>query len=79
MRLNALILLTVLGSLSVVGLSEFCWPRRRRKFPAIRRRSANLSFWIVNLFLAACLFPAQSAVRSQLQAIGINFAYVAVR
>lgn len=59
----------IFGSLLVLGLWEFCRPRRRREFPALRRRLGNLGFWIVNLVLAGVLFAPASAARPRLEAV----------
>jgi sterol desaturase/sphingolipid hydroxylase (fatty acid hydroxylase superfamily) len=59
----------VFGSLLVVALCEFCGPRRRREFPALRRRLANIGFWILNLFLAAFLLPSAAFVRPRVEAL----------
>jgi sterol desaturase/sphingolipid hydroxylase (fatty acid hydroxylase superfamily) len=55
----------IYGSLLAVALWEFCWPRRRREFPAVRRRLGNLGFWIVNGYIAG-FFVADPAVRPTL-------------
>jgi sterol desaturase/sphingolipid hydroxylase (fatty acid hydroxylase superfamily) len=59
----------IFGSLLVVALCEFCRPRRRREFPALRRRFANIGFWILNLFLAAFLLPPPGFVRPRIDAL----------
>jgi sterol desaturase/sphingolipid hydroxylase (fatty acid hydroxylase superfamily) len=64
-----LTLVVLLGSLLAVALWEFCRPRRRRAFPALRRRLGNIGFWVLNLFLAALFFPSAAAVRPQLDAM----------
>jgi sterol desaturase/sphingolipid hydroxylase (fatty acid hydroxylase superfamily) len=64
----------VFGSLLVVALWEFCRPRRRREFPALRRRFGNIGFWILNLFLAGFLLPRPAFVRPQIEALsGLAF------
>ena len=64
----------IYGSLLVVALWELRRPRRRRDFPALRRRLANISFWIINLFLAAFFFPQAASVRPHIEALsGISF------
>ena len=64
----------IFGSLLVVALCEFCRPRRRREFPALRRRFANIGFWTVNLFLAAFLLPPAAFVRPRIEALsGLAF------
>ena len=64
----------VFGSLLVVALGEFCRPRRRREFPALRRRFGNIGFWILNLFLAGFLLPRPAFVRPQIEALsGLAF------
>lgn len=69
-----LTLIVILGSLPVVGLWEFCRPRRRREFPALRRRLGNIGFWILNLLLAAFLFPQAASARLPLETLlGISF------
>jgi sterol desaturase/sphingolipid hydroxylase (fatty acid hydroxylase superfamily) len=63
----------ILGSLLIVGLWESLRPRRRREFPALRRRLGNLGFWLVNLFLTAFLPPA-AFIRPRLEALsGLAF------
>ena len=48
------------GSLILVGLWEFLRPRRRREFPALRRRLGNLGIWLFNIITAALIFqPTQ--------------------
>jgi sterol desaturase/sphingolipid hydroxylase (fatty acid hydroxylase superfamily) len=62
-------LIVIFGSLLFVVLWEFCRQRRRREFPAARRRLGNVGFWIVNLFIGA-IFAAPDAVeRAQLQEV----------
>ena len=62
-------LIVILGSLPVVALWELCRPRRRREFPALRRRLGNIGFWIVNLFIAAFFSAPDSRVRSAVEAV----------
>jgi len=69
-------LIVILGSLLVVALWEFCRPRRRREFPALRRRLGNIGFWIVNLFIGVFFSPPDSEVRMVLEATwGIGIPY----
>jgi sterol desaturase/sphingolipid hydroxylase (fatty acid hydroxylase superfamily) len=64
----------VVGSLLLVTLWELSRPRRRREFPALRRRFANIGFWILNLFLAAFLLPSAAFVRPRIEALsGLSF------
>jgi sterol desaturase/sphingolipid hydroxylase (fatty acid hydroxylase superfamily) len=64
----------VFGSLLVVALWEFYRPRRRREFPALRRRCGNIGFWILNLFLTAFLIPPAALVRPRIEALsGLAF------
>ncbi len=63
-----LILAVIVGSLLAVALWEFCRPRRRREFPALRRRLGNLGIWILNLVLAAFVFAPTDTFRPQLEA-----------
>jgi sterol desaturase/sphingolipid hydroxylase (fatty acid hydroxylase superfamily) len=62
-------LAVIFGSLVVIAAWEFCGPRRRREFPALRRRVGNLGFWVFNLFLAAFLFPQAASVRPHVEAL----------
>jgi sterol desaturase/sphingolipid hydroxylase (fatty acid hydroxylase superfamily) len=62
-------LVIVLGSLLVVALVELCRPRRRREFPALRRRLGNLGFWLLNLILAAFVFAPPTTFRPQFEAL----------
>ena len=63
-----LVLLVIIGSLLAVALWEFSRPRRRREFPALRRRLGNLGIWILNLVLAAFVFAPTDTFRPQLEA-----------
>jgi sterol desaturase/sphingolipid hydroxylase (fatty acid hydroxylase superfamily) len=64
----------IFGSLLVVALWELCRPRRRREFPALRRRLGNISFWVLNLVLAALLLPPAAFVRPRIEALsGLAF------
>jgi sterol desaturase/sphingolipid hydroxylase (fatty acid hydroxylase superfamily) len=59
--------------LLAAALWEFCRPRRRREFPALRRRLGNLGIWILNLVLAAFVFAPTDTFRPQLEvALGIG-------
>jgi sterol desaturase/sphingolipid hydroxylase (fatty acid hydroxylase superfamily) len=55
--------------LLAVALWEFCRPRRRREFPALRRRLGNLGIWILNLVLAAFVFAPTDTFRPELEAV----------
>jgi len=67
-------LIVVFGSLLVVAAWEFGRPRRQREFPALRRRLANIGFWVVNLALAAVIFEPAETFRPRLEAVlGIAF------
>ena len=62
------------GSLLAVALWEFCRPRRRREFLALRRWVGNIGFWILNLVLAAFLFAPAARFRPRLEAVlGVGF------
>src|SRR5205823_11539772 len=61
-------LAVILGSLLIVGLAELLWPRRRREFPALRRRFGNLGIWLLNVVLAAFVFASPATFRPQLEA-----------
>lgn len=64
----------LLGSLLAVGLWEFCRPRRRREFPALRRRLGNIGFWVLNLLLAGLVFESPARFRPELEAVtGVSF------
>ena len=63
-----LIVAVIIGSLLAVALWEFCRPRRRREFPALRRRLGNLGIWILNLVLAAFVFAPTDTFRPQFEA-----------
>ena len=66
-------LVVLLGSLLAVALWEFCRPRRRREFPALRRRLGNIGFWVLNLVLAGLTFEPAAQFRPQLEAaLGIG-------
>jgi sterol desaturase/sphingolipid hydroxylase (fatty acid hydroxylase superfamily) len=61
------------GSLLFIGLWELCRARRRREFPALRRRLGNLGFWIVNVLIGGFFALPDSAVREQLTtALGLR-------
>jgi sterol desaturase/sphingolipid hydroxylase (fatty acid hydroxylase superfamily) len=64
-----LTLAVILGSLIIVAIWEFCGARRRREFPAFRRRASNISFWMTNLFLAALFFPPAGFLRPHMEAL----------
>jgi sterol desaturase/sphingolipid hydroxylase (fatty acid hydroxylase superfamily) len=59
----------LIGSVILVGAWEVCRPRRRREFPALRRRLGNLGIWILNLILAAFVFAPTNIFRPQLEAV----------
>jgi sterol desaturase/sphingolipid hydroxylase (fatty acid hydroxylase superfamily) len=64
----------LLGSLLVVALAELCRPRRRREFPALRRRLGNIGVWLLNIVLAGFTFASPVTFRPQLEAVsGVNF------
>jgi sterol desaturase/sphingolipid hydroxylase (fatty acid hydroxylase superfamily) len=58
----------LVGSLLAVALWEFCRPRRRREFPALRRRLGNIGIWLLNIVLAAFTFSPPDTFRPQLEA-----------
>jgi sterol desaturase/sphingolipid hydroxylase (fatty acid hydroxylase superfamily) len=64
-----LTLLVVLGSLLAVAMWEFFRPRRCREFPALRRRFANIGFWIVNLVLVGFVLESPARVRPHIEAV----------
>ena len=64
-----LALLVIFGSLLAIALWELCRPRRRREFPALRRRLGNLGIWLLNLIFAAFIFAPTDTFRPQLEAV----------
>lgn len=52
-----------------MALAELCRPRRRREFPALRRRLGNIGFWLLNLVLATFAFSPPDTFRPQLEAV----------
>jgi sterol desaturase/sphingolipid hydroxylase (fatty acid hydroxylase superfamily) len=49
-------------------------PRRGREFPGLRRRFANIGFWVVNLLLAAFLLGPPERARAPLESLfGTHF------
>lgn len=62
-----LIIAVLVGSLLAVALWELCRPRRRREFPALRRRLGNIGFWLLNIVLAAFIFAPPDTFRPQLE------------
>ena len=71
--------LAILGSLLVVAC-ELCRPRRRREFPAFRRRFGNLGIWLLNIVLAAFTFAPPDIFRPQLDAaLGVALPVLADR
>jgi sterol desaturase/sphingolipid hydroxylase (fatty acid hydroxylase superfamily) len=67
-------LLVLVGSLLAVALWEYCRPRRRREFPALRRRLGNIGIWLLNIILAAFTFSPPGTFRPQLEgALGVTF------
>src|SRR5207253_6957943 len=65
---SSLITLAVIyGSLLIVGLAELLRPRRRREFPALRRRLGNIGIWLLNIVLAAFVFASPATFRPQLE------------
>jgi sterol desaturase/sphingolipid hydroxylase (fatty acid hydroxylase superfamily) len=63
------IALVIVGSLVAVAVWELCRPRRRREFPAVARRLANLGMWLANLALAALFFAPADTFRAQFETI----------
>jgi sterol desaturase/sphingolipid hydroxylase (fatty acid hydroxylase superfamily) len=60
--------------LLLIAAWEYCRPRRRREFPALRRRLGNIGFWVLNLVLAALIFEPAARLRPRLEAVlGIGF------
>jgi sterol desaturase/sphingolipid hydroxylase (fatty acid hydroxylase superfamily) len=60
-------LVVIFGSLLLLAGWEFCQPRRRRGFPALRRLG-NLGIWLLNVVLAAFIFSPPDTFRPQLEA-----------
>jgi sterol desaturase/sphingolipid hydroxylase (fatty acid hydroxylase superfamily) len=64
----------ILSSLLLVAAWEFLLPRRRRDFPALRRRLGNIGFWILNLVLVTFIFEPPARFRPELEAVtGAHF------
>jgi sterol desaturase/sphingolipid hydroxylase (fatty acid hydroxylase superfamily) len=64
----------ILGSLVLVAAWEFCRPRRRREFPALRRRLGNIGFWLLNLLLVGFFFEPAAQARLRFEAVfGTDF------
>src|SRR5438132_798935 len=61
-------LAAIVGSLLIVALAELLRPRRRREFPALRRRLGNIGIWLLNVVLAGFVFAAPATFRPQLEA-----------
>src|SRR5438067_1299748 len=62
-------LAVVFGSLLVVAFWELCRARRRRQFPALRRRLWNIAIWFLNLILATFFLPPPQETRPQLASV----------
>jgi sterol desaturase/sphingolipid hydroxylase (fatty acid hydroxylase superfamily) len=56
----------LVASLLAVAAWEFCQPRRRREFPALRRRLGNIGIWLLNIVLAGFIFAPTDTFRAQL-------------
>jgi sterol desaturase/sphingolipid hydroxylase (fatty acid hydroxylase superfamily) len=52
----------------LVAVWEFRRPRRRREFPATRRRVGNIGIWLLNILIAAFFAPPDTDSRLQLEA-----------
>ncbi len=59
----------IFGSLLAVALWEFFRPRRKREFPALRRRLGNLGIWLLNLVLATFIFAPTEIFRPELATV----------
>ena len=64
-----LTLVLLVASLLAVALWEFCQPRRRREFPALRRRLGNLGIWLLNLILVDFIFAPTETFRPELATV----------
>lgn len=49
-------------------MAELCRPRRRREFPALRRRLGNIGIWLLNIVLATFIYAPPDTFRPQLEA-----------
>jgi sterol desaturase/sphingolipid hydroxylase (fatty acid hydroxylase superfamily) len=56
-------------SVLLIAVWELCRPRRRREFPALRRRLGNIGFWVVNVVLAAFFFEPARLARPRFEAL----------
>jgi sterol desaturase/sphingolipid hydroxylase (fatty acid hydroxylase superfamily) len=57
----------IFGSLVLIAAWELLQPRRRREFPALRRRLGNLGVWLLGLLLADLTFAPPQTFRLQLE------------
>src|SRR5437660_11388661 len=62
-------LAVIVGSLLIVALAELLRPRRRREFPALRRRLGNIGIWLLNVVLAGFVFASPATFRPQLEMV----------
>jgi sterol desaturase/sphingolipid hydroxylase (fatty acid hydroxylase superfamily) len=62
-------LIVIIASLLLIALWEVYRPRRRREFPAARRRLGNLGFWIINLFIGAVFAAPDTTLRETLASV----------
>ena len=60
--------LILIGALLLVAAWEFLRPRRRREFPALRRRVGNIAISLLNIVLASFTFSPTDTFRPQLEA-----------
>lgn len=56
----------ILGSFAFGLGAEFLVPRRNPGFPDLRRRIANLVFWVINIVVAGFVFTSPAVFRNQL-------------
>ena len=61
--------MVLVASLLAVALWEFCRARRRREFPALRRRLGNLGIWLLNLILVDFIFAPTETFRPELATV----------
>jgi sterol desaturase/sphingolipid hydroxylase (fatty acid hydroxylase superfamily) len=60
-------LVLTFGSLTLFSVWGFLRPRQKLRFPALRRRTGNLGFWIFNTTSAALIFVATDDLRTPWQ------------
>jgi sterol desaturase/sphingolipid hydroxylase (fatty acid hydroxylase superfamily) len=55
--------------LLLVAFAELCRPRRRREFPALRRRLGNVGIWLLSIVLVSLIYAPPDTFRPQFGAV----------